>query len=359
MITETVLSYKEAPKSKEIEFLLSQPSSITIQKQLSAIGSATLVYPLELHSAAFQESTGDRKTNLPREIRISSKQTVGKSTQEHQLFRGFLEFYQMNIQDRSLTLFFLDPLVTATEIDEPQPFHNQSLDRIVKKLFDNAFAKQKDSQSIQVEFLNPPVQVENATNMGITDFEFIKSLSDEFGFSFFYDHSNSKSEKVKFLIPDFSKPVTRKLEVREIETQASFAASMHRFLNKAVVHGSSGKSEVPLSQYESSFSKFFKDKAKSRTDNGVELISHFYRPNLSTHSTQAIAKARIMECSYKGDRLSFQSQHSLQVGEYFEIVDTDQKRPNLTPLLGAYLVKETVSTKSGSGWIHSYVGVRP
>lgn len=273
-----------------------------------------------------------------------------KTLKEIPFFKGLLHKsrVQSGFSD-SLSLTYIDPLVATYEQDGPEEFHNQNLKAILTKILGNSFRKAKMTPVFKTD---PPACV-RTSNREMTDYDFIKSVANEYGLRFYYRPSESLHEVV-FFQPDYSKKPTQKIDLEQLYN-STLSTDYHSFLDGLVAHDFAGKeTSIKANQFPEAGQGFSK-RVKSRQQTGVELISHVHYPNASTHDLQLKAKAKFLNHLWANQTLTFGSSAFLELGELFDV----QCKEASHALQGAYLLRTIKLTCQDSQLALYYEGVRP
>ncbi|TVQ78283.1 MAG: hypothetical protein EA369_07390 [Bradymonadales bacterium] len=336
---------------------LNSPTEMLVEKSLNSVSAAWLVYPASFEDSLFST---DEDFLFPAAMRLMTQLQEPESNDisESIFFQGLLCSYSIQASG-CLVLEYRDPLIVATEVDRSEAWQKTSLKEVVSQALRNASAE-RGGRSLKVSFQDEAeFPIESLTNIGQTDFEFVRDLAEKFGFRFFFHHAEKGSDEVTFFKPNFSRLPDSELAYEDIQSTASIKISTLKAPNTVFVQRGTGVEEVGIETYQNQFSKCFEKKVALRERLGIELNSHLYCPGISQREAQEMAQGEFLGRILEGDRLHFQSERVFPIGSLIKVNPSDDSIVTGRRFHGVYLIDRVRSRLDGFRWLHEYEGVRP
>lgn len=354
MITQSEIQFQGLALNDEKKKLLHSPLSVQFTQSLNQASKCKVCYPLSYDKKLFH---AEREFNFPSSMRIKAKSQAGNKTTDFQLFNGVLDSFNIDYSEHgSLEIEYIDPLVSANEIDHFEPASQVSIESAVKKLFANSFAESKSKKVTSRFRKGGQLQLENLSNLAQLDLDFLKRLCQDYGFRFYYDHDR---EEVVLFLPDFSETSEAQIDIEALIPQFKFESRLNKFPTNICVKFHDGEEKLKVSSKKSSLSACFAHKHKVRDSLGLELDYHFYRPNIKRAEAKAVSEAHFFNLALQGDIAQFRSTANLKVGSYLDITRRNKEAKQFSKFLGKYLITDRLSKLQNATWSHQYRGVRP
>lgn len=346
-------------KAQVDEELLMSPQSVRMAASLDGISSLSLSYSeVQMPGFLFEKN----ELGFPNELRALVSVEEGSHSEERCLFRGPMSRFQhISHHDHEQILFhFSDPLVVARERDKTMIWSGESLKTIVDALFKGAY--KGSGKDITSEFLGDSVpSPKTITNMDKDNLRFIaEDIALRYGYRFYFDHSKTSDDKIKFFRPEAQPSTFKRLGASEfLRSDFQFASDFNAASNSVCVHGSGGTSTVAkLEDLMSDLPEGSKARIATRDENQMKLQMNWAFPNLVASEAELVAKSMLMRSAWSADVLEFTSESYFELGEYVRLESDERAIPAY--LEGHFLVESVQREYRGpmTHWIHRYRGVR-
>jgi hypothetical protein len=362
MITQYTLQIQGLENEQDLA-QLKTPFSFVIDSELNKPTLLSLRYSATLRPESFHKKDAIKfPTSLSLVVTESLEEEGAEPTEkEICIFRGLSHQFQMNYNSNESFLEnqYIDPLITTFELNEPSHWHDQQLDAIVDSLFKSSYSAGTTNRSLKSEFRGKTIPKPHfVTDTGFSKFDFLNQIvHGVYGYSFYFDPTLDKEDKVVFFRPEIKPENFRKMNAAEIFSNPfQFKAHINKPLSAAFVHNSSSSQHKELKSLQGQLSLTGQSLAKTRAQNGVELVSHFYFPNEEESFCAALAESKLQESIINSHHLVFKSRNYYPLGTYLQVDSDELSSPAF--LEGYYLITHTKHAMTHGHWTHEYTGVR-